>query len=178
MYCVAILIILMVSALVFPIVFLLSLTPVIRQTIALVAFVIIVIAVEMTVFVQKIYRVVQGVKVGDNMSMMKREVTQSSSGTVEEQPALRIADAADLARRRPEEAVTICNDQIQKWQALLVRLQTAVDAELRSSSKSGVLAFTASMRVTSAPVAPRSHVESEGSKYNADRVQSVAVEEL
>lgn len=172
MYCVAILIILMVSALVFPIVFLLSLTPAVRQMIALVAFAVVTLCVELIVFVQKVYRVLKGVKVGGNMSVLKKELNEGtcSAGDISES-ALKIADAADLAKRRPQEAVVICNEQVQKWQALLVRLQTAVDAELRSSSKSGFLSFTASMRVTTVP-RPQSQAESEGSRYRPIPSQS------
>lgn len=125
----------------FPIVFLLGVSPVTRQVIALVAFAMVTIGVVVVVFAQKIYRVATGVTVGGDMSISKSE---SSAPLANDDIRRQIVGAStkrlvyaseeELARKRPEEAVSICNEQLEKWRALLIRAQTRIDSSDQHSS--------------------------------------------
>lgn len=135
------LLIFVVAALVFPIVFLLGVSPVTRQVIALVAFAMVTIGVVVVVFAQKIYRVATGVTVGGDMSISKSESSTSlANDDIRRQivgvstKRLVYASEEELARKRPEEAVLICNEQLDKWRVLLVRAQTRIDSSDQHSS--------------------------------------------
>lgn len=108
----------MVSALVFPIVFLLGLAPAIYQIIALVAYAMVTIGVLCVVFAQKVYRLRAGVQVGDNMEIAK-DPKGNESVRLDNSTSLRAANEASLQGKKPAEAYQLCCDQIEKWKSIL-----------------------------------------------------------
>lgn len=155
----------------FPIVFLLGLGPAIRQTIALVAYILVTIGVVIAIFVPKMYRVYNGVTVQKNMDVVQVSGQKSVSyGAVPDTSyvddggdTLKIASPQELASKNPEDAFKICKSQIKRWQAMLLRLQTATDTDSNERKSS---------RVHAGPEPEIAQPKSSISAFSRDAVES------